>query len=68
MPDLLTFKRTISNDQSDSTDHIAIVILELEETLRKIEEVKEFIYKGYDLLDFSDNSKTLKVKFAIKWR
>ncbi len=68
MPDLLTFKRTISNDQSDSTDHIAVVILELEETLRKIEEVKEFIYKGYDLLDFSDNSKTLKVKFAIKWR
>jgi len=64
----LTFKSTISKEGRELTSAVAEAILTVEKLLRKIEEVKEFTYKGYDIREFNSNSDMLLLKFGIQWR
>lgn len=68
MPEILTFRSTISKEGLELTSAVAKAILNVEELLRKIEEVKEFTYKGYDIREFNSNSDMLLLKFGIQWR
>lgn len=68
MPEILTFKSTISKEGLELTSVVSDAILQVEELLRKIEEVKEFTYKGYDIHEFNSNCDMLLIKFSIQWR
>ena len=68
MPEILTFKSTISKEGLELTSVVFDAILQVEELLRKIEEVKEFTYKGYDIHEFNSNCDMLLIKFSIQWR
>jgi len=68
MPEILTFKSTISKEGLELTGLVSDAILQVEELLRKIEEVKEFTYKGYDIHEFNSNCDMLLIKFSIQWR
>ncbi len=67
MKKTLTFKRYVTLEQASDIQLTANFILEIEDILRKIEEVKEFTYKGYS--DENLRSQVLlRIKFEVDWR
>ncbi|MGN0019974.1 MAG: hypothetical protein ACI35Z_04210 [Sphingobacterium hotanense] len=67
MKKTLTFKRYVTIEQARDIQAIANFIIEIEDILRKIEEVKEFTYKGYSD-EISKNQVLLRIKFEVDWR
>jgi len=67
MKKTLTFKRYVTLEQARDIQLTANLILEIEDILRKIEEVKEFTYKGYSDENFK-NQILLRIKFEVDWR
>ncbi|MVZ63669.1 hypothetical protein [Sphingobacterium humi] len=68
MKNILTFKRVLADSQAEDLTLITNLILEIEEILRRIEEVKEFTYKGYTKDELKKSTRLLKIKFEIQWR
>lgn len=67
MKKTLTFKRYVTLEQASDIQLTSNFILEIEDILRKIEEVKEFTYKGYSDENFR-NQVLLRIKFEVDWR
>lgn len=67
MKKTLTFKRYITLEQASDIQLTANFILEIEDILRKIQEIKEFTYKSYSDENFK-NQILLRIKFEVDWR
>lgn len=68
MKNTLTFKRYTTTTHSADMQVVSNFILEIEDILRKIEEVKEFTYKGYSDEIIRGSQVILRIKFEIDWR
>ncbi|WP_312134930.1 hypothetical protein [Sphingobacterium sp.] len=66
MKKTLTFKRYVTLEQASDIQLTANFILEIEDILRKIEEVKEFTYKGYSD-EHLRSQVLLRIKFEVDW-